>query len=234
MQDFYTATQNESESGLLWGLRLEEIIPVVRPFLVVPMTEYNKHVPVIVGTNLLREFKMCISEDEQMPGPWQLGFQAITNKQVGVVRATLKIVLQPMEVRTVHGFVRKRQAVKSAITEPSEAGNISKPHVCPRVVSLNKAGKNVRIPVRLFNMSTKMLTIPPRSDLYQLQEVKVLRSPSLAKEGASSISVNVNQQTVSAEKANKPMLDLSKSVLTEDQKGHEHDFLSQWQDVFFT
>ena len=196
------------------------------------MTEYNKHVPVIVGTNLLREFKMRTSEDEQMPEPWQLGFQAITNNQVGVVRATSNVVLQPMEVRTVHGFVRKRQAVESAITEPSEAGNISKPQVCPRVVSLNNAGKNARIPVHLFNMSTKIRTIPPKSDLCQLHEVKVLRSPALVKEGDSSASVNVNQQTVSAEKVNKPMVDLSKSVLTEDQKGHVHDFLSQWQDVF--
>ena len=131
------------------------------------------------------------------------------------------------------GVVIACQAVESAITEPSEAGNISKPQVCPRVVSLNKAGKNARIPVRLFNMSTKILTIPPKSDLCQLHEVKVLRSPALAKEGHSSVSVNVNQQTVSAEKVNKPMVDLSKSVMTEDQKGHVHDFLSQWQEVFF-
>ena len=85
--------------------------PVVRLFLVVPTTEYNKSVPVIVGTNLLREFKMRISEEDLIPEPWQLGFQAITNNQVGVVRATTKIILQPMEVRTVHGFVRKRQDV---------------------------------------------------------------------------------------------------------------------------
>ena len=30
-------------------------------FLVVPMTEYNHQVPIIVGTNIIRECKICIS-----------------------------------------------------------------------------------------------------------------------------------------------------------------------------
>ena len=37
-------------------------------------------------------------------------------------------------------------------------------------------GKNARVPVRVFNMSAKVLTLQPKSILCQLHEVKVLRS----------------------------------------------------------
>lgn len=47
-----------------------------------------------------------------------MAFHAINNNQVGVVKTTSKITLQPMEVKTVTGFVRKNNNVDSAITEP--------------------------------------------------------------------------------------------------------------------
>ena len=48
--------------------------------------------------------------------------------------------------------------------------------VCPRVVSVKSNITNTRIPVRICNISAKLMSIPPRANLCELQEVKVLRS----------------------------------------------------------
>ena len=76
-------------------------------FLVVPMTEYNHKVPIIVGTNIIRECKMASSDTETVPLAWQTAFKAICSKRVGVVKTTAKVTLQPYETRTVTGLVRK-------------------------------------------------------------------------------------------------------------------------------
>lgn len=88
------------------------------PLLVVTMTDYNKLVPVIVGTNIIRRCKQLSNDAEQTPEAWQLAFQSISNSQVDIVKTTSKITLQPMEVKTVTSLVRKSHNVESAITEP--------------------------------------------------------------------------------------------------------------------
>ena len=80
-----------------------------------------------------------------------------------------------MEVKTVSDLVRKQKETKSAITEQADTAS-SKIGVCPRVVAVSKDGRNARVPVKIFNMSAKVLTTPPRSLLCQLQVVKALRS----------------------------------------------------------
>ena len=57
----------------------------------------------------------------------------------------------------------------AAITEGTE----SRIGVWPQIVSSDSPGKYQRVPVRLFNMSAKILTIKPSSALYELQAVKV-------------------------------------------------------------
>ena len=94
----------------------------------------------------------------------------------GLVRSTnkIKLELQPFETVTVSGLVRKERGIESAVTEQTEKAS-SKIGVCPRVVAMDKPGKYARVPVRIFNMSAEVMTIPPKSVLCQLQEVKVLR-----------------------------------------------------------
>lgn len=165
------------------------------PLLVVAMTDYNKSVPVIVGTNIIRQCKQLSSDAEQAPEAWQMAFHAINNNQVDVVKTTSKVTLQPMEVKTVTGFVRKNQNVESAITEPSEQGSSAKVSVCPRIVSLNNPGKTSRVPVRLFNISAKVVTIPSKSNICELQEVNVLRPVPLGKKETPATEESLCQST---------------------------------------
>ena len=113
--------------------------------LVAPQTEFNKEVPVIVGTNTMRHLVTEVSAENEVPKSWNMAFKSLSCKYSGIVKATGKIVLQPLEVKTVTGLVRKAGDIESAVTETSEHGCTSKLQVCPRVVTLNKPGTTARI-----------------------------------------------------------------------------------------
>ena len=91
-----------------------------RVVLVVPMTEYNHEVLVIVGTNIIRECKIASKDIEGVPTAWQAAYTAISNNRVGVVKTTRKVTLQPFERKTVSGLVRKNFNAETALTEPVE------------------------------------------------------------------------------------------------------------------
>ena len=152
---------------------------------------------------------------------------------VGSVKSTSKIILQPMEAKTITGFVRKTQQVDSAVTETAEAGCSSRVQVCPRVVTLNKPGNSARVPVKVFNLSAKAVTIQPKTILCELQEVTVLRSAEFESKPSKSNTVKVHQQNVaSKESASSCKIDLSESCISEEQKTTASRFLSRWQSGF--
>ena len=142
-----------------------------------------------------------------------------------------------MEVRTISGFVRKQKEAESAITEQAE--NVSsKIGVCPRVVAVNKAGRNARVPVKVFNMSAKILTIPPRALLYELQEVKVLRSCNPLKEEVKTATTcqqttdTTDQTEEHAFKLSDIGVDLTDSIISEEQQEKAEAVFEKWQSVF--
>jgi hypothetical protein len=49
-------------------------------------------------------------------------------------------------------------------------------NICPRVVSLENAGTTSRIPVRVCNMTAKVIKIKPNSVFCSLSGVKVMNS----------------------------------------------------------
>ena len=206
---------------------------VFLPLLVVPMTEYNKRVPIIAGTNIISRIMPTSTEESEVPQNWRLAFNSLCNSQVGTVKATSKIVLQPMEVKTITGFVRKIRDVASAVTESSGDGSTSRLQVCPRVVSLNKPGTSARVPVKVFNLSAKVVTIQPKATLCELQEVTVLRSADITQPSDNNTKVNVHQQNASV-LDEKPSFtfDLSESALNDEQKKLAQSFLSKWQPIF--
>ena len=202
------------------------------PILVVSLTEYNKTVPVIVGTNILERFQDVETDQCQIPDSWNTAFKALVSPLVGVVKTTNRVVLQPFESKTITGFARKTQDVESAVTEPTGDGT-SRVSVCPRVIALNKPGKSARIPVKVFNMSARPVTIPAKSPVCELKEVTVLRSADITVAPGNKNSSQIHQQSVAPEMdsiSNK--LDLEESCLTEEQKREAKEFLKHWQHIF--
>ena len=202
--------------------------------LVVPQTEHNRTVPVIIGTNVINRLKAVSLDDTEVTDGWKTGFSSICNKQVGVVKTTNRIVLQPLESKVVTGFVRKALDVDAAITEPAaEDGGTSRVIVCPRVVELNKPGTSARVPVRVCNISAKPVTIPAKTPISELIQVEVLRSADITSEHKETISARVNQQQATPLKEQQsPSFDLSSSCLSETEKEHAQKFLSKLQHIF--
>ena len=205
------------------------------PMLVVPLTDYNSIVPVIIGTNVIRRFKAVSSENNNttLPDGWRIAFNAICDTHVGVVKSTNRVVLQPMECKTVVGFTRKVRTIETALTEQAENCTGSRLNVCPRVVGLNKPGTTARVPVKVFNISAKVVTIPAKSTICELNEIKVLRSVDLSEKSDQNSKVNVQHQAAQIHEPELPVnLDLSDSCLSEEQKAKAKTFLSKWHNVF--
>lgn len=82
------------------------------------------------------------------------------------------------------------------MTEPAENDSTSRVMIYPRVVNLNKPGKSARVPVRTFNISARVVTIPAKSYLCDLNEMHVLRSADLSSTSSSEKVATINQQSV--------------------------------------
>ncbi|MEW8544646.1 MAG: hypothetical protein AB2693_14040, partial [Candidatus Thiodiazotropha sp.] len=114
-----------------------------------------------------------LCKEIQAPSEWNDAFLAQSGF-VGLVKSTNKrdTEIKPMETITISGLVRKNKETDVAVTEQSDKAS-SRIGVCPRVVSLTQVGKNQRVPVRIFNISAKTISIKPQTTLCELQEIKL-------------------------------------------------------------
>ncbi|MCW4290851.1 MAG: retropepsin-like domain-containing protein, partial [Candidatus Thiodiazotropha taylori] len=201
--------------------------------VVVPTTQYSLKVPVIVGTNAIERCREKCSENVQVPKEWNSAFMFLQQSRVGVVKSTNKaeIVIQPMETRTISGFVRKARNVEAAVTEHTE-GASSRLGVCPRVVSLEKGGNYQRVPVRVFNMSAKVMKIKPNSSICELHDVKVIRTADPF--FSETEKANVNQMAVGKDEQPTlpPGVNIDECAINDSQKERLVQFLSRWKGVF--
>ena len=92
------------------------------------------------------------------------------------------------------------------------------------MVAVNKSGRNARVPVKLFNMSAKVLMIPPRALLCELQEVKVLCSCNpLSEEDKTATTYQQTADTTEKSNADNFRLsdigvELTDSIISEEQQ----------------
>ena len=204
--------------------------------LVVPTTDYNLEVPVIVGTNAINICRdMCDGAEREIPVQWKNAFASLQHSKVGTVKSTNKtdIQIQPMETLTLSGLVRTKHQVESAITEQTE-GASTRIGVCPRVVSLNKNGNYQRVTVKVFNISAKVLTVKPKTPLCELHAVKVLENidPLFPETDSSRVRLNQQTSTIKEEIKIPDGIDLSESKITPDQKLKLEEFLTKWEHLF--
>ena len=125
--------------------------------LVVPETEYNSKVPVIIGTNLIHLCKTDSSESE-VPVEWQTAFDCLTGDSIPVKTTNnYAVYIGPNEVKTIHGIARKSSDFETVVTEHVESSLSGNLNICPRVVSLKSSGNTVRVPVRVCNLSARAI-----------------------------------------------------------------------------
>ena len=195
------------------------------PLLVVSDTEYNTKVPAIIGTNVIRLCKQA-NDLNDMPIEWQTAFDSMSDQSIPVkTTCNYSIRVAPGEVKTLHGMVRKISDLEAAVTEHvngSLSGNLT---ICPRVVSLKSPGTTVRVPVRVCNLSAKVIEIPPKSVLCSLTTVNVVDSWT-----PDSSQNQVKSSTTSQDLD----VQIDEENLSPEQLLQAKSMINKWSDVFST
>lgn len=214
------------------------------PILVVPTTENNQDVPCIIGTNLIR---LCRTNNtgtedlrrQPMSDAWETAFDSLVDDSVGTVKSTRRTVIQPNQVKTITGMVRKHQNIEAAVTEPCSAEtNASKVSVCPRVVTLANTGKTSRIPVRLCNMTARAIVIPCKTNICELKEVKVLRNVDIKPNQKANVSSTTANDKKSEETKERKTIkeqfgvDIDETQLTSEQKAKVRNLFEKYEQIF--
>ena len=123
------------------------------PLLVVSDTEYNTKVPAIKGTNVIRLCKQA-NDLNDIPIEWQTAFDSMSDQSIPVrTTCNYSIRVAPGEVKTSDLETAVKENVNGSLS-----GNLT---ICPRVVSLKSPGTTVRVPVRVCNLSAKVIEISP-------------------------------------------------------------------------
>ena len=191
------------------------------PILVVKDTDYNKVVPAIIGTNIIREFTEH-RFDTDIPEAWLTALDSLCDSAIPVKSTNnFAIRVGPGEMKTVNGIARHSGNLKAGLTEHinnSLSGDLT---ICPRVIAVSS--KTVKVPVRVCNLSACAIEIPPRSLLCALTDVSVVDTwtPDLSqkKESKSTASTDLD-------------VDIDEDSLTPDQVSKAKSMINQWSEIF--
>ena len=191
------------------------------PILVVKDTDYNKVVPAIIGTNIIREFTEH-RFDTDIPEAWLTALDSICNSAIPVKSTNnFTIRVGPGEMKTVNCIARHSGNLKAGLTEHinnSLSGDLT---ICPRVIAVSS--KTVKVPVRVCNLSACAIEIPPTSLLCALTDVSVVDTwtPDLSqkKESKSTVSTDLD-------------VDIDEDSLTPDQVSKAKSMINQWSEIF--
>ncbi len=139
------------------------------------------------------------------------------------------ISLGPNEVRTIHGIARSVEGVENAVTEHTDTSLSGGLAICPRVVSITSGsgGTAVRVPVRVCNLSAKVIHIPPRSLLCSMSSVKVVDS-------WTPDSSRVTEEKSSTTPPEGMGVKLEQEDLSPDQLDTARQLLGKWTHIFST
>ena len=200
------------------------------PLLVVPDTDYNVKVPIIVGTNIIRLFKETEAAGE-IPEAWQTAFDSLCIDEGIPVRTTNKYAIRigPNETKTIHGIARRDENVQTAVTEHTDTSLSGGIVICPRLVSVKPNKQVSRVPVRVCNLSARVVHIPPRSKLCKLQSVQIVDSwtpdPSRVPESEGSKSTDI-LDTLGVK--------IDSSTITHEECDQGKEILTKWSHIFST
>ncbi|CAC5368016.1 unnamed protein product [Mytilus coruscus] len=205
------------------------------PLLVVSLTDYNKNVPIIVGTNVIRLLETCSmvgsqqTNIEKIPREWDIAFNSIKNESIGLVYSTNKnpIKLKPLSVLNVSGLARSKTSEACTVVTENLSDDLSDVSVCPRVV--NVKGSTCRVPVRIFNMTAKAMVIKPKTHLCSLNEVKVVRHVDFQSDESA---VDDEKSILSDQELSTLGINLGNVDVHDDIKFSLKGLVSKWRSIF--
>lgn len=163
-------------------------------FLVVPDTDYNKNIPLLIGTNVLSEFlshcKNKLGENFLQVQPsiqfLYLAFRCMVIKERELKKSKNRLALvrsagsKHITVPANSSVIIKGETSKELNYKPTcvmmvateESIIPSDFDITPAVIT-NNYGKNDLVDVQITNVTTSTFNIPPKAILFELQPVSV-------------------------------------------------------------
>ena len=216
--------------------------PMYFPILVVPESNYNHTVPLLIGTNVLHHLLEGVKgsygerflQQADLHTPWYLAFRSLTlrekelaknNNRLGLVKsAAIKpVIIPPNTSITIPGFIDKAIPYGStpAILQSTYGSIIpSDLEITPAVTDYRYPAKNL-VEVSIDNLTTRTVQIPPKALLCELQPV--------------SIEDTTEGNTFTTVPPRKELLDLvtiDEEYLTPEELQISKDIKQQNEDVF--
>ena len=163
-------------------------------FLVVPDTNYNTQIPVLIGTNILDEILLdCKTlhgdrylQKAQLQTPWYLSLRCLTIRQrelkrnknrLAIIRCaeTTRITIGPNQSVNIKGYLDKELEYNSTCAIIQECQDSSLPDfidITPTVIQYRYKA-NGEVDVNCSNLTTNSITISPKAILCEVQPVTV-------------------------------------------------------------
>lgn len=210
------------------------------PVLVVPDSQYNQHVPLLIGTNILENMIQDLQQtygerylqQSTITVPWYLTWRSIGLREkelrkhknrLAIIRNAEpdKITIPPNTTMEIHGYCDKElmyndtPAVQQSTNLAFEPNDID---VEPRVQHYSFR-KNKSTMVQLSNVTTRTITIPPKGIICELQPVTIQPTP-----------VETNYSAKDTTLLDK--MEFTQSSLSEEQLQEGKDLILDYHDIF--
>ena len=161
--------------------------------LVLPTTEYQKRVPITIGTSLtdMAVDSLGTSDPSKLSTPWKTVCLATQTRrkiqaqqfQKQIVKTTKPITLPPFSTTVVHGHTKlKSHGVRlNLIAEPFRDSQLPSNIQCTPTYCNLEPGSN-RVTVGLRNISARKITVPSSTIVCQIQLANMVPPIQTSKE----------------------------------------------------
>ena len=178
--------------------------------LVLPTTEYQKRMPVTIGTSLtdMAVDSLDSSDTTNLSTSWKtVCYATQTRRQIQAqqiqkpnVKTTKPITFPPFSTTVVHGHTKlKGHGLRlNLIPEPSKNSQLPSNIQCTPTYCTLEPGSN-RVTVGLRNISARKITVPSKTILCQIQLANIIppmntstdQTPSEGKRRMTPVSLNI-------------------------------------------
>lgn len=207
--------------------------------LVVRDTSFNKQVPIVIGTNVIRKcredcienFGSCFMQKVKPDLAWRSAYQYLSHvrrKYHKIFKSTkLKtqssapVVVHPNETIVLWSAVQTRKigGMVTALMESSDSVPAAL-QVVPAVVNVKMDGSKTYMPIKLHNGSTGKVTLVPGTALCSLQQVSIVDSMDAAE----------NSEALSQPSSS--VVDFDDARMDQEQKIAARETLERWNHIF--
>jgi hypothetical protein len=215
-------------------------------FLVVPDSQYNGTVPVLLGTNYLEPVMSNCREDvgpnflqaSKIHTSWYLAFRSMVlqakelsrnNDRLGIVKSceTSRVVIPPNTTTTIKGSIHKGLPYRDTCVMIQPTSKSALPlglEIAPAIFRFEHQRDRLhQVQVQVSNLSNQTVVVSPRAVLCEIQPVTIEKIAPLNLE-----HVDMEERSHLLDK-----VEMSAKI-TEEQKKQGEQLLEKYSDIFST